>query len=145
VPNGSHRWSFSFIGPLEESLNLSVLAALANRWTEVGIHLSEMSKSEAQAMTFCEIAFTAPHSLVEELLLSPDVSFGWNLKLCGWLLDLRQQPNLLLEFKRDHKGLFLIPITEIDVAFAASDDWDRIEFFSTSKNKLLEIREFARA
>jgi len=140
TPSANQRWSFSFVGPLEERKNLTVLTALSNRWPDVGIHLSEMIKNEGQDMQFCEIAFTAPLSFVEELLGNPDLDLEWNSKLCGWLLDSQRQKDLLLEFKINNKGFFTIPTTEIEMGFAASDDWECIEFFS-SEEKLLKIQE----
>jgi hypothetical protein len=140
APRANQKWSFSYIGPLEERKNLTVLTALSNRWPDVGIHLSEMFKSEEQAMTFCEIAFTAPLSFVEELLRNPNLDLEWNSKLCGWLLDSQRQKDLLLEFKTNNKGFFTIPTTEIEIGFAASDDWECIEFFA-SKEKLLKIQD----
>jgi hypothetical protein len=139
TPTVNQSWAFSFFGPLEERKNLTVLATLSNKWPDVGIHTSETLKDETQAMTFCEIAFTAPLSLIEELLLKPDLSLEWDLKLCGWLLKLPTQEDLLLEFKSNDKGLFTIPSTNIEIGFAASDDWECIEFFSSTEEKLREI------
>ena len=143
IPGSNQKWSFSFIGPLEQQTNLSVLTFLAEHWPDVGIHLSEMLKDDTQAMTFCEIAFFAPHPLIDKLLLNSELNFGWNLKLCGWLLEMPSQKDLLLEFKRDEDLLFTIPSTNINLGFAASDDWDRIEFFSSSQATLSRIRELA--
>jgi len=141
IPNNNQRWAYSFIGPLEQRHNLSVLSLLAEQWPDVGIHLSEMLKTEAQAMTFCEIAFLAPHSLIEEMLLRSNLSFGWDLTLCGWLLNTMEQADLFLDFKRDDKVRFTIPSPAIELAFASSEDWDRIEFFSAREEILTKIEE----
>jgi len=63
MSDDDQRWSYSFIGPFEERKNLPVLALLADQWPKVTVHISEVLKEyEEQAMTTCEIAFTAPHS-----------------------------------------------------------------------------------
>ena len=145
VFDDGQRWSFSFIGPLEERKNLPVLALLANQWPKVTVHISEVLKEyEEQAMTTCEIAFTAPHSLVEEMLLRSHLTFNWNLKFCGWLLNESKKVELLHNFKRDALGRFTIPTQGVDLAFASSDDWDCIEFFSLQEKMLAKVQEVSR-
>ena len=118
-------------------MNLPVLALLAEHWPEVRMHLSEVIKeSESQAMPFCEFAFVAPNSLVEQLLLKSNLTFNWNLQFCGWLFDKRKHPELALEFKRSANGRLAIP-EGVELAFSSSDDWDCFQFFSR-KTKLLE-------
>jgi hypothetical protein len=136
------KWSFSFIGPMETHSNLSVLRVLADRWPEVTVHSSGCFKETVdQAFTTCEVAFSAPHSVIVELFRDPDISFGWYSLFCGWRLEMPDEGRLLHSFKRDALWRFTIPAEGVRLGFRSSDDWDCIEFISQEPDELDKIQK----
>jgi len=73
-----------------------------------------------------------------------NLSFGWNLQFRGWLLNKSKQAELLHWFKHDASGRFTITTQGIDLAFASSDDWDCIEFFSLQEEMLARVQKVSR-
>jgi hypothetical protein len=139
------RWSFSFVGASEEGAILTVLGLLAENWPQVTLRVTEILKEyEERAMPYSEIAFTAPHALLEEMLLRRKLRFGFNLKLCGWLLKRSVPPEEALALKLDSQGRFTIPDPNLELAFATSDDWDAVEFFSSRIGNLEKVGTLSR-
>jgi hypothetical protein len=135
-------WSLSSIGPLAVLKNLVLLQLLARDEFAVTFHISESLKvTNEQAITTCEIVFTAPLQLVKEFLLEAGAEFAWDLKLCGWLITAPADPELVTRFKRDGQGRFGVPDHGVDLAFASTDDWDSIEFFSRQDDYLERVRK----
>jgi hypothetical protein len=139
IPSENREWLFSFAGTLVDGQNLSLLAFLAAHQFETAFNIFETCKYVQKGpMPVAEISFFCSLDLLELFMKNPLLDFGWDFRLGGWLVEAPTAQDLLREPK--FRGQFYYPPASVDLGFCTSEDWDCIQFFSFSKERLMEIQ-----
>lgn len=135
----NREWQFSFAGTLVDGQNLSLLKFLAMHQFETAFNIFETCKPVQNGpMPVAEISAFCSLDLLEQFMKDPLLDFGWDFRLGGWLVETRATQDFLKEPK--FRGQFHYPPASVDVGFCSSEDWDCIQFFSVSKERLIEIQ-----
>lgn len=133
------EWFFSFAGSFTEGCNLSLLKFLSAHQYEVAFNLPETCKLALDTpMPFIEISFVCSLELLKEFMADESLHFAWDFRLGGWLVKAGDRSSLLKKPK--FRGEFYYPSTAVELGFCSSEDWDCIQFFSASEERLRNIQ-----